>query len=106
MQNKEQRILSKFIDIGAKSVEHRDPFILVFFGEKDKITQNHKYVLRIDRTDKLYQKYSYIQLSNVWQYRFEAMISYPIKEAEHKIITELFDYWRQVEWKQNKKKLK
>jgi hypothetical protein len=34
------------------------------------------------------------------------MVTYPITEAEHKIITELFDYWRQEEWKQNKKKLK
>lgn len=103
--NKEDKILSKFLDIGATEI--KVPGFRILIGtEQDKHTLNYKHVICIDRRLKTYQKYHFIEKGDVWQYHFSAMVSSPITEAEHRIITELFDYWRKEECKKKKKKAK
>ena len=103
--NKEEEILNKFYDIGATEIKITDLRFLVC-TDRDKHTLNCKHVICIDRRLKTYQKYHVVEMGDVWTYHFAAMISYPITEEEHRIITELFDYWRNIKWKKKKKKLK
>lgn len=95
---KKDKILNKFYNIGANEIKVSELSIRVFY--------DNKHILFIDRIVKTYEKYHFIEKVDAWEYHFSARVSSPITEAEHRIITELFDYWRKEECKKKKKKAK